>query len=311
MVGAAATDTIGSPPSGTSTPSQGSPSPGAPTASETVNMVTGNLSIAVSTPQMQAVSGPVGVTLTYNSTTSSVSGGGSNYGLTAQYHTDDGSHSFNGALVCQRTEAGVDEDWSGGGPVGGLAYGTSFMARWTGVLTLSAGTWELGGETTGGMRVIINGSSTPAYNDWAGTASANSPSYGTTPLAGSQQYQVEIDDWETYASGAPSVQLWAQNTAITDPSTPSAFVVPSSWTAPTSDGVPPGWSLLSNAAAAQWIRADDEGNQVVLEGHRHRHRPHHHGRPCLQPNRGPLPVRRPRPGRLRQRLRLRRPRQPP
>ena len=40
-------DTIGSPPQGASAPSQGAPSPGAATASETVNMVTGNMSVAV------------------------------------------------------------------------------------------------------------------------------------------------------------------------------------------------------------------------------------------------------------------------
>ena len=64
--GPSPTDTVGSPPQGTSTPSQGAPSPGAGTASETVNMVTGDLSVAVGTPQMQALGGSAGVTLSYD-----------------------------------------------------------------------------------------------------------------------------------------------------------------------------------------------------------------------------------------------------
>ncbi|GAA1566972.1 hypothetical protein GCM10009827_105860 [Dactylosporangium maewongense] len=30
--------------------------------------------------------------------------------------------------------------------------------------------------------------------------------------------------------------------------------------------MPPGWSLLANPATAQWVHADDEGSEVVLQG---------------------------------------------
>ena len=60
--GASSTDTIGSPPSGRTTPSQGAPSPGASTASETADMVTGNLALTVGTHSVQALGGSAGIT---------------------------------------------------------------------------------------------------------------------------------------------------------------------------------------------------------------------------------------------------------
>src|SRR5262249_10034266 len=71
--GPSPTDIVGSPPAGTTTPSKGAPSPGVPTASETVNLLTGNLALAVGTPSMQTIGGPAGITLDYNSAQSSVS----------------------------------------------------------------------------------------------------------------------------------------------------------------------------------------------------------------------------------------------
>jgi hypothetical protein len=56
--GPAPTDTVGSTVGQTSTPSQGSPSPGLPPASMNVNMVNGNLALDVGTHSVQTVSGP-------------------------------------------------------------------------------------------------------------------------------------------------------------------------------------------------------------------------------------------------------------
>jgi RHS repeat-associated protein len=234
-------------------------------------MLTGNLAATMGTPSMATVSGPAGVALSYNSAQSSVSRGG-NYGLTGQYYPDGGAHMFTSPLAGQRTDASVDASWVGGkAPVGGIGSAggnnTPFLVRWTGVLSLPAGTWQLGGVTTGGMRIYLNGSPTATYDDWAGTASASSPSYGSTTINGSQAYQIEVDSWVLGTwQQTDTVQLWAKNTAITDTNAPNQWVVPSGWLTPTATGVPPGWSLLANPAKAQWIRADDEGNQVVLQG---------------------------------------------
>jgi len=268
--GPAPTDDVGAPPAGTTAPSKGAPSPGVPTASETVNLLTGNLSLVLGTPSMQTVSGSAGLALSYNSAQSSISKGG-NYGLTGQYYPDSGAHTFTGTLAGQRVDATVDATWKSP-PIGGLKTSSSngaatpFMVRWTGALSLPAGTWQLGGSTSGGMRVFLNGSATATYDDWNGAAGTTAPSYGTATVAGSQVYQVEVDSWVLGTSGATdTVQLWAQNTAPAS-GTAAQFVVPSSWLTPTATGVPAGWSLLANPVSAQWIHADDEGSQVVLQG---------------------------------------------
>jgi RHS repeat-associated protein len=258
--GPSPTDTIGSPPGSTSTPSQGVPSPGAPTASETVNMITGNLSLAVTTPGMQALGGTAGVTLTYNSASSSLARG-SDYGLTGQYYADDGTHTFDSPLAGQRTDPVIDQSWGSSPPVSGLNQWQAFISRWTGAISLPAGTWELGGLTTGGMRIFLNGSATPSYDDWAGTAATSGPSYGTATVTGPAQFQIEVDDWDANQTGNTTVQLWAKNTAVTPP---SAYIVPSNWLTPVATGVPPGWALLANPAAVQWNHADDQGGQVTL-----------------------------------------------
>ncbi|MFF7474607.1 RHS repeat-associated core domain-containing protein [Streptomyces sp. NPDC008092] len=270
--GPSPTDTIGAPPAGTTTPAKGSPAPGVPTATETVNLLTGDLSVSLGTPTMQTVSGPAGVALSYDSAKSSIAKGG-NYGLTAQYYPDSGTHTFTGQIAGQRTDASVNASWNNATPpIGGLqttatAAATPFLVRWTGALSLPAGTWQLGGATTGGMRVFLNGSSNPVYDDWSGAAGTATPSYGTVTSNGSQVYQVEVDSWVSgHKNTTDTVQLWAKNTEISDPAQVSQWVVPSSWLTPTATGVPAGWNLLANPATAQWFHADDEGSQVVVQG---------------------------------------------
>jgi RHS repeat-associated protein len=258
--GPSPTDTVGATPAGTVTPSGGSPSPGVTPASETVNMLTGNLAVSLGTPAMQTVSGRAGVSLTYNSASSSVAKG-TNYGLTGSYYTDGGGHDFSGTSAGQRLDSGINAHWGSKPAIGGLTM-APFMVRWTGVLSLPAGTWQLGGLTTGGMRIFLNSSTTPTYDDWAGAATSATASFGSVTVNGSHQYQIEVDDWDPRTAAQPMVELWANDTDAGG----AVVIVPSSWLTPVATGVPPGWSLSTNAASASWIHADDQGNQVVLQG---------------------------------------------
>lgn len=144
--GPSPTDTVGSTPQGTSTPSEGSPSPGVAPASMTVNMVTGNLSLQVAPPSFKTVSGSAGVTFGYDSVGSDALGGAQR-GLYAQYYADSPDHSFDPArLVGQRFDPSVDFSWPGGSPMGGFGLGTGTLAKWTGTITFpTGGTWQLGG----------------------------------------------------------------------------------------------------------------------------------------------------------------------
>ncbi|MFD4909718.1 RHS repeat-associated core domain-containing protein [Kitasatospora purpeofusca] len=257
-------DTVGSPPQGTTVPGQGAPDIGLSAGSETVNMVTGNLSLVQSLHSLATASGNAGPALEYNSSTASLSKGG-NYGLTGQYFPDPGgSHVFGATPIGQRTDSGVNATWSAAAPpVGGLYVWQPFLVRWTGALTLPAGHWLLGGLTGGGLRVSLNGGTTPVYDNWSGAAAGTGATFGSTPVAGGQQYTVEVDYWENFARGG-QVQLWVKNSDITDPGAQSAFTVPSNWLTPAATGLPPGWSLTAAPGSVAWTRADDQGSQVVL-----------------------------------------------
>ena len=257
--GPSPTDTIGAPPGqGSSTPSAGSPSPGLAPAGETVDLVTGNLALYASTPSLNTLSGPAGVNLQYNSSEAS-SMTGANYGLTAQFFHDPGTHVFPSTAVGKRIEPQVNAHGSAAyPPIGGIAPYTAYLGRWTGQLSLPAGTWELGGTSSGGMRIFVNGSTTPVLNGWAGGPSA--VTYSSTAITGPASVPIEVDDWDANQNTATTVQLWARDTST---SAPSATVVPSSWLTPSAQGLPPGWRLASTATPA-WSKATDLGAEVVL-----------------------------------------------
>jgi RHS repeat-associated protein len=263
--GPSPTDTVGAPPGQTSVPSQGAPSPGLSPSSETVNMVTGDLALTVGTPGMMALSGPAQVALSYNSIQSS-SQTGTGYGLTASFYPDPGDHDFPAATVpAAGTQVEPDIDVATNvnepvpPPVPGIAPQGAYLARWTGTITLPSGSgegpWELGGVTSGGMRIYLDGSGTAAFDDWSGADSGLA--FSSASFTGT--HQIEVDAWEP-AGGAGTIQLFANN--VNDSSAPVPEVVTSSWLTPVSTGLPPGWSLSSTAPA--WTSATQAGSQVVL-----------------------------------------------
>ena len=167
--GPSPTDTVGAAPGSTTTPSAGAPSPGTSPASVTVNMVTGNLSFSSGTHSLSTLSGPAGLTLSYNSLEPNQNG------LLGQYfHTADGLHDFSATdtLVGQRIDPMVDDSWTTAyPPVGGLqrpavpgqvdrgGHGADHRTR-------GSSGWCAQG---GGMRVYEGSSSTLVMNDWSGT----------------------------------------------------------------------------------------------------------------------------------------------
>ncbi|MFC4244335.1 PA14 domain-containing protein [Gryllotalpicola reticulitermitis] len=267
--GSSPTDTVGNSAQGTTTPSQGAPNPGTSPSSETVNLVTGDLALTVGTHSLQAASGQATLALNYNSLSSSTSAsasGGTNYGLVGAYFLDpNNAHVYPSNEVGQRTDANINLSGEyGTSIIGGVPSGANgYLIRWTGYITLPSGTWDLGGKTTGGMRIYLNGSTLPTYDDWSGSATDATPSYSTNTVAGGQQYQIEIDDWEAYGN-LPSVstwvQLWAKNTAS---GAASPAIVPSSWLTPTTSSLPSGWSLSADAANGTWTQVVDDGSQVI------------------------------------------------
>lgn len=182
--GPSPTDTVGAAPGATTTPAAGAPSPGTSPASETVNLVTGDLSFSSTTHSLTTLGGSAGLSLSYNSLESTENG------LEGQYfRTVNGEHDFSATdtLVTRRLDPQVNGQWTSSSPPTGGLTGQPFLIKWTGVVTVpSAGHWEFGVVSTGGMRVYEGTAATLVTNDWSGSDSPPAPTYGTTVTLGAE-----------------------------------------------------------------------------------------------------------------------------
>ncbi|MGK2958041.1 MAG: RHS repeat-associated core domain-containing protein [Acidimicrobiales bacterium] len=251
--GPSPTDTVGSVPGTTSTPSEGASSPGTGTASVTVNMMTRNLAVTVNTHPLSTLSGPAGVTLNYDSQRSTgLDGGGK--GLYGRYYRG-------GTLIGQRLDPSINFSWAGS-PMGGYSSSSAAVtAEWTGTITtpVAGGSWHLGGTVgSGTMKMYLDGSSTVYKTVDTGTTPSFGSGLGWTP-GSIHAIRVEY----TSAGWAQAGQLWAWDDGA--PSTqPSQFVVPNNWLAPRATGLPASWRLSANPYSGSWTRLEDFGSQVVL-----------------------------------------------
>lgn len=251
--GPSPTDTVGSVPGATSTPSKGAPSPGTGTASVTVNMTTGNLAATVNTHSLSSLSGPAGVTLSYDSMGATGLDGGSR-GLFGRY-------SSGGSLIGRRVDPAIDFSWAGS-PMGGIASANAEVnAEWNGTINVPAaqGSWQLGGTVANGTMTIYLDGSPSAYQ----AITANTPTFGSSLGSWSPGSSHSIRVTYT-SSGTKGVQLWARDTGANPATGPEKFVVPTSWLAPRVTGLPAGWRLSANPYSGSWTRLDDFGSQAVL-----------------------------------------------
>ena len=269
--GPSPTDTVGSTPSSTSTPAQGSPSPGLPPASETVNLLTGSLALSASTHSMRTLSGSAGVSLNYDSLDADL------YGLDAQYYVDTGDHDFSAAdtLMGQKTDPQIEFNWNGVPPIGALPLtgATGWLVKWTGTIyipegssTVANGNWAFGVQSPGGMRVCIDQASActasnATVNEWTEGSATNGPVYGAT-IDGLTEGPHSITV-ETYTGNPGVTSLWIKDMTSGAPQ-PTSFIVPSSWLTSTPASLPAGWSLSAQTYNAAWTGLVDDGSQVVL-----------------------------------------------
>ena len=270
--GPSPTDTVGSTASGTTTPAQGSPSPGLAPASETVNLLTGDLALTAATHSLSTLGGPAAVLLNYNSLDADV------YGLDAHYFADTGDHSFSSAdtLIGQKTDPMIDFQW-GIPPIGALPHtgASGFLVRWTGNIyipngstTTQAGNWRFGVQAGGGMRVCFNqtgscGAANATVDSWTEGASQSTPVFGATLSSVSPGPKaITVETWVPTGPAVPTV-LWLQN-LTSGASNPNPFIVPSSWLTSTPASLPAGWSLSGGSYNTAWTGLVDDGTQVVL-----------------------------------------------
>jgi RHS repeat-associated protein len=245
--GPAPTETAGSVPGVTASPSEGAPSPSTPGAAATVNLVNGNLAVSVGTHQVQGVAGAVAPALVFNSQ------GDTSAGLSAVFATD-GDNVTRG----QRVDPSVNFAWSSAPPVAGMPAGASYHVTWTGTVRLS-GSWTFGVAESGagGARVTLNNQ--VVADEWAAPSSIPVTKFAAAAYNfGSSPSVVPIKvEYHTGPLGG-SVQLLAQD------STGAVHLADPSWFTQTVPVLPDHWQLSAGAAAASWAGVSDLGDQVAI-----------------------------------------------
>jgi hypothetical protein len=204
--GAMATDSVGSVPGQSSTPSTGAPSPGLPGSKLTVNMVDGNASLSVGTPTLPTVGGGLALSFTYNSLPVT---GTSSPGLEGYYYdTVKGQQ----VLVAQRVDSTVEfppgTNWQPSAQVG--SPGTTV---WTGTITLpttggisSGDSVELGEISSDGMTIAL-GTNSSYLVDSGPHAAQTGPVFGPAVTDTGQAQSLSIT-WTHSDGNPPAAQLY-------------------------------------------------------------------------------------------------------
>ena len=223
----------------------------------TVNLANGNAGLRFSSPTVNALGGPMGLSFTYNSLRPTLNGlTGSYYDATPAPGQTAPTFDIAGrSPVMVRTDADLSFDWGTGSPAPAVPA-DNFLARWTGLVTPpTAGTYTFGVVRDNGVRLRVNGSAVlDQWTDtWPGEVQWGAPS----PLDG-QPVPIQLDYFDS--GGGARLQLWVRNPSG------AAFEVPSTWLTTNTQTLPSGWSASTAMAgeAGDYASAQVNESSVVL-----------------------------------------------
>lgn len=240
------------------------PSPFDTSGPVTVNLANGNANLSFSSPLVNTLGGPMGMSFSYNSLTAGVS----NRGLTGSYYegrdgagniptTPAGFTFADKTPLMVRTDAALSFDWKRGAPGPALAS-DYFMAQWTGFVRVphASSKWKFGVKHDDGVRLRINNST--VLDRWSDGATGVEWS-GSLNLA-TTEIPIQLDYYELTAGAF--VELWADDLADDE----GPVIVPASWFTTYRTTMREGWSastpITGNTTA--WARATIEPQAVVL-----------------------------------------------
>ncbi len=136
-----------------------------------VNLATGNVTTGITSHNIGALGGSMGLNLTYNSPYRNKPGLLGEY-----YNTND----LTGAIAVSRVDAGVDFDWAAVSPSVGVLNADNISARWTGYFVApAAGTYTFGRDSDDGLRYWINNG--PEQGSWTSGGTDYGTSYAFAP----------------------------------------------------------------------------------------------------------------------------------
>lgn len=227
------------------------PSPFDSAGPVTVNLANGNAAMAFSSPLVNAVGGPMGLSFTYNSQQSPTV----LRGLSGSYNMPSASFDFTGQKpVLVRTDPSVSFDWASGSPAPAV-QSDNFMVRWTGSITVpTPGNYTFGYSRDDGLRVVVD--NTTVIDQW--NTAAQALTWGSAVSLPSAPVPLRVDYYEQ--GGGAGVNLWVR--------TPSGqeFIVPPDWFTTKVQTLPNGWSsstpIVGNASYYSSARVIE--NAIVL-----------------------------------------------
>ncbi|TIH32262.1 hypothetical protein D4765_15905 [Subtercola vilae] len=233
----------------------GGPSPSDAAGPVSVNLASGNVNMAFSSPTVSTVGGAMGMSFSYNSQATS------NAGLNATYFNASTSGTWNdistAKQVLTRVDPVIDFNWDTGSPSAGV-NSDQFLAQWTGFIRSPDATstsYDIGYVRDDGMRVYINGST--VVDQWTDAAIAgwgSQTSLSTTPVP------IKVQYYEN--GGGAQVHLLIRKHGDTGPGT----AVPASWFTRSVATLPIGWSSSTPIAGPNGLYSNAKVNEgsIVL-----------------------------------------------
>src|SRR5919108_414867 len=219
----------------------------------TTNLVTGNVSVATSSPAFPTVGGSVGASYTYNSQSPLPSG------LLGEYYSDDNANQLfddSGAYM-SRIDERIEFSWGFDSPYPSIPD-DDFLVRWTGFEKVpNSGSWLFGAASDDGVRIWVN--NTLVLDRWF-NQNFGSLNYGNSiSLTGGQPVPIKV---EYFASGV-SARI---SMRVRGPGVANDSVVPSDWLSGGGAALPDRWSLNLGAQDLSYVQADVNDQSVALIG---------------------------------------------
>jgi RHS repeat-associated protein len=257
-----------------------------------VNLANGNVSASFTSPTVNTLGGPIGMSYVYNSEAASNGGlAGSYYstlvpGSSPPAYTNTSFPPAN-PVELQETNTQLNIDWSTQAPVPGMST-QNFLAQWSGyVRVASTGSYSFNFSGNGKASVYLSGSNTasatldttaftatadgtgcvPAPGSFCAVNAPTTPSpYSTsTPisLTGGQQIPITVQ-W-AIGTDVPILGLLVDYTP-TGGSVQKVGYVPASWLSRTVAALPGGWSGSSAllGSTVDYLHAQNNGGSVAL-----------------------------------------------
>lgn len=248
-----------------------------------VNLATGNLVLSTASPSFTTVGGGMGVSYTYNSQASPITGWTGRYYSTFESTTKRPAAGQEPAMVRRDTTASFD--WKAGAIAPGLPVNNTY-ATWSGYVRVpTAGGYKLGGlcetpetpsnpnrdDATGGVKVTFAG---VVQDSWgACNPKPGDPWTPTVTLTAGQAVPVTIEYWT--GTGEASLNL-----KVRGPGLPAGvnggINLPADWMATTAPALPQGWNLSADIDGASTYRqaliTQDAVTFVDTEETSHRYR---------------------------------------